>query len=84
MTENIKVHLNIQSRQFNTLKSLLIFAKISNFAFAFGAVVFGAFVSWALFLWGFFLLGVLSLGVFIHRASGRGAFVQGFPTAPRS
>ena len=63
MTENSNVHLNIQSRQFNTLKSLLILAKIRNFAFGavlslgllcLGAFVFGAFVSWRFCLWGFY------------------------------
>ena len=60
MTENNMVQLNIQSRQFNTFKSLLILAKIINFAF--GAVVFEAFVSWGFCLWCYCLLGVWSLG----------------------
>ena len=75
MTGNNMVHLNIQSRQFNNIKSLLILAKIRNFAFE--AVVFGAFVSWGFCLWGFCLLGVLSLGFFHPWGSVRGAFVHG-------
>ena len=81
MTENSKVHLNIQSRQFNNLKSLLILAKIRNFAF--GAVVFGAFVSWGFCLWGFCLLGVLSLGFLSMGLLSVGLLYMGLLPAPR-
>jgi len=80
MTENSKVHLNIQSQQFNTLKSLLILAKIRNFAF--GAVVFEAFVSWGFCLWGFCLLGVLSLGFLSMGLLSERLLYIGLPSAP--
>ena len=76
MTENSKVHLNIQSRQFNTLKSLLILAKIRNFAF-------GAVVSWGFCLWGFCLLRVLSLGFLSMGLLSVGLLYLGLLSAPR-
>ena len=81
MTETSKVHLNIQSRQFNTLKSLLILAKIRNFAF--GAVVFGDFFSWGFCLWGFCLLGVLSLGFLSKGLLSVGLLSFGLPSGYR-
>ena len=84
MTENSKVHLNIQSRQFNTLKSLLILAKIRNFAcgaVVFGVVVFGVlslgvFVFGAFVSWGFLSMGLLSEELFMGILSTSGAFEQ--------
>ena len=75
MTENSNVHFSIKSRQFNTLKSLLILAKIRNFAS--GAVVFGAFVSWGFLSLGLLSLGGFVFGVFNNGASVCGAFVHG-------
>ena len=77
MTDNSKVHLNIQSRQFNTLKSLLILAKIRNFVS--GAVVLGSFVSW-----GFCLLGVLSLKFLSTGLLSMGLLYMGLPSAPQN
>ena len=81
MTENSKVHLNIQSRQFIGFKSLLILTKIRNLAY--GVFVFGAFVSWGFCLWGFCLLGVLSLGFLSMGLLSVGLLYMGLPSAPR-
>ena len=68
MNKNNNMHSNIQSRQFNTFKSLLLLAKIRNFAF--GAFVFGLF-SLGAFVHGASVRGASVRGVFVH-----GAFVR--------
>ena len=80
MSENNKVHLNIQSRQFIGFKSVLILAKIKNLDY--GVFVFGAFVSWGFCLWGFCLLGVLSLGFLSMGLLSVGLLYLGLLSAP--